>query len=55
MHEFVIIIIKIKHFGIISLLMIEKNLLGRGYQHEKNTERSAESGRTDHRTGNGWA
>jgi hypothetical protein len=55
MHEFVIIIIRINHFGTITLLMIEKILLGRGYQHEKNAKRLAESGRTVHRTGNGWA
>jgi hypothetical protein len=52
MHEFVIIIIRVKHAGIITLLMIKIILWGRGYQHEKNTERPAESGRTVYRTGN---
>jgi hypothetical protein len=55
MHEFVIIIIRVKHAGIITLLMIIIILWGRGYQHEKNTERPAESGRTVYRTGNGGA
>jgi len=55
MHEFVIIIIRIKHAGTITLLMIKIILWGRGYKHEKNAERSAESGRTVHRTGNDGA
>jgi hypothetical protein len=54
MHEFVIIIIKIKTCRDNNFVENRKILLGRGYQHEKNTERLAESGRTVHRTGNGW-